>query len=391
MSKVNLNKEKPGLPWWLVCLAGFFMLLSSCRHSAPGTEQIAQAKSIPIPKNSMSATDQVQLNEQQIRLGNIRVDTIRTGSTDDQMVFTGILNFNQEKLSSVNTRVDGRIEKLYIKRTGEFVHKGDPLYDLYSEPLNNAKQEYANALQQQKTIGNALINYGAVVESAKGKLMLWGLTERQISGLGAAKELSTLTTFYSPETGYVTSLNVQEGGYAMEGAPVLQLADLSTLWAEAQVFTTQLSSLDMNSHVTVRIPDLDNEIIPGTIDFVNPEINPDTRINLVRVTVRNTGNQLHPGMPVYIIANNSEHHAITLPNEAVLTDSKGSVVWVQVKPGIYAVHDVQTGNSGENSTEIKKGLRPGDIVVTSGAYLINSEYIFEHGSTPMEGMDMSQN
>ncbi len=362
--------------------AGAALLFSSCTHSPAKPEQTEEV--------SMSVTDQVRLNAQQIKLGNIRVDTIKNGMIGDQMVLTGVLNFDQEKLSSVNTRVDGRIEKLYVKKTGEYVHKGEPLYDLYSEALNNAKQEYLNALEQQKTMDNSLINYGVIVESAKGKLMLWGLTDEQIARLAGNKGSSTLTTFYSPEDGYVTALNVQEGGYAMEGAPVLQLADLTTLWAEAQVFTTQLSSLDKNSRVTVRIPDLDDQLIPGTIDFVNPEIDPDTRINLIRVTIRNRNNLLHPGMPVYITAGNDQHHAITLPVDAVLTDSKGSVVWVQTKPGVYTAHSVQTGISNENSIEINSGLRQGDVVVTSGAYLINSEYIFEHGTSAMAGMNMDK-
>jgi len=194
--------------------------------------------------------------------------------------------------------------------------------------------------------------------------------------------------FLSPEEGYVTTLNVQEGGYAMEGSSIFQLADLSTLWAEAQVYTTQLSFIDENSRVTVQIPDLENRIIPATISFVNPEINPDTRINLIRATIQNKNNLLHPGMPVYIIASSRQHHSITLPLDAVLTDSKGSTVWVRIKPGVFSVRMIKTGITDENSIEIKTGLQAGDIVVTCGAYLLNSEYIFENGNSPMEGMKM---
>jgi membrane fusion protein, copper/silver efflux system len=383
------------------CLVGIILFVWSCGHrpakkgKTATVEQMGNgAGAAKDGMGPMGEMGEIHLNEEQITLGNIRVDTIRNGMANDQMVFTGILNFNQEKLSSVNTRVDGRIERLYIKKTGDHVHKGDALYELYSEPLNNAKQEYINALEQQKVIGNSLINYGAIVESAKAKLELWGLTAGQIGrlgGVGADKRVSTLTTFYSPVDGYATAIDIQEGGYAMEGSAVIQLADLSSLWAEAQVFTTQLSALDKNSLVSVRIPDLDNLIIPGTIDFVNPEINPDTRINLVRVTIQNPGNRLHPGMPVYIEASNNRHHAINLPNGAVLTDSKGSVVWITSKPGVYQVRMVQTGMTGENSVEITGGLREGDIVVTSGAYLINSEYIFQHGADPMAGMNMEKN
>jgi Cu(I)/Ag(I) efflux system membrane fusion protein len=358
------------------------------KENHPGKCPICQMDLIAVPKTSMKANNEIHLNAEQIRLGNILVDTIRSGNIGDKMVLTGTLNFNGQKFSSVNTRVEGRIEKLYVKKTGDYIHKGEPIYDLYSEQLNNAKKEYVNALQDQTTIGNTLINYGALVESARGKLVLWGMTNQQIVQLAQNKHVSTSTTFFSTEEGYVTTLNIQEGGYAMEGSPVFQLADLSTLWAEAQVYTTQLSSIDENSQVTVQIPDLENQIIPATIAFVNPEINPDTRINLVRATIRNPKNQLHPGMPVYIIANSRQHHSIILPVDAVLTDSKGSTVWVQTKPGFYSVRMIKTGITDENTIEIKSGLQAGDIVVTSGAYLLNSEYIFENGNSPMEGMKM---
>jgi Cu(I)/Ag(I) efflux system membrane fusion protein len=355
----------------------------------PGNCPICGMKLIAVSKTASSKTTQVHLSVEQIRLGNIQVDTISNSSIGDKMTLTGTLNFNQDKLSSVSARVEGRIEKLYFKNIGDYIHKGDKVYDLYSEQLNNAKQEYITALQQESTIGNALINYGALVESAKNKLLLWGMTKEQINQLVNDKQTSTLTSFYSTEEGYVTTMNVKEGDYVTDGGTVVQIANLTTLWAEAQVYTTQMSSFNKSENVTVQIPDLNNQAINGKIDFINPEINPDTRISLVRVTISNTNNQLHPGMPVYIIANRTAHNSITLPVDAVLTDSKGSMVWVQTQTGIYEARTVQTGINDGNAVEINLGLHTGDIVVTVGAYLINSEYIFEHGVNPMESMDMS--
>ena len=412
-NSIKFNRWKIILfPFIISILAVIF--LSSCKHSStkitqstaesdvyytcsmhpqikedhPGKCPICLMDLIAVPRSSMKTNNEIHLNAEQIRLGNIQVDTIRSGNIRDKMVLTGTLNFNGQKLSSVNTRVEGRIEKLYVKKTGDYIRKGEPIYDLYSEQLNNAKQEYVTAMQEQSTIGNTLINYGALVESARGKLVLWGMTNLQIVQLTQNKHVSTSTTFFSQEEGYITALNVQEGSYVIEGSPVFQLADLSTLWAEAQVYTTKLSSIAENSEVTVQIPDLGNQIIPATISFVNPEINSDTRINLVRATIRNKNNLLHPGMPVYIIASNRQHHSITLPLDAVLTDSKGSTVWVQTNPGVYSVRMIKTGITDENTIEILLGLQSGDIVVTSGAYLLNSEYIFENGNSPMEGMKM---
>ena len=359
----------------------------------PGDCAICGMKLISVSKKGMSPdmgtdkTMQVHLSAEQIMLGNIQADTVGKETIGDKLILTGTINFNQDKLSSVNARVEGRIDKLYFKNIGDYVGKGDKLYDLYSEQLNNAKQEYVSALEQQNTVGNSLINYGALVESAKTKLHLWGMTDAQLMQLAKSKQISTQTSFYSTESGYITALNTKEGDYVMEGGTVVQLANLSTLWAEAQVYTSQMSSISKNGNVTVQIPDL-NIAINGTIDFVNPEINPDTRINLVRVTISNKNNELHPGMPVYITIKNKQRNALTLPSSAVLKDSKGATVWIQTEPGVYEIRMVKTGITENNAIEIISGINAGDVVVTSGAYLLNSEYVFKHGSNPMAGMKM---
>ena len=213
------------------------------------------------------------------------------------------------------------------------------------------------------------------------------MTNAQINQLNNSKQVSTHTSFYSTESGYITSLNTQEGDYVMEGGTVVQLANLSTLWAEAQVYTTQMSSIRKNRNVTVQIPDL-NKTINGTIDFVNPEMDPGSRINLVRVTIPNKNNELHPGMPVYITVKSEQRNAITLPSGAVLRDSKGATVWIQTAPGIYEIRMVKTGMTENNAIEITSGINLGDVVVISGAYLLQSEFVFQHGSDPMAGMKM---
>jgi Cu(I)/Ag(I) efflux system membrane fusion protein len=355
----------------------------------PGDCPICGMSLIAVSKTGTNATTGVHLNPEQIRLGNIHADTVGIASIGDNLILAGTLNFNQNKLSSISARVEGRIDKLYFKNIGDYIQKADKLYDLYSEQLNNAKQEYINAMQQQNSIGTTLINYGALVESAKNKLILWGMTNSQIKQLAQTKEASPLTSFFSTEAGYVTTMNAKEGDYVMEGGPVIELANLSTLWAEAQVYTTQMTSINKGETGAVQIPDM-NQTIPGTIDFVNPEINPDARINLLRITIQNKNNQLHPGMQVNIIINNKQHNSITLPADAVLRDSKGAIVWLQTDSGNYEIKMVQVGIVSGNTIEIKSGLKAGDVVVTSGAYLLNSEYIFEHGADPMAEMDMSK-
>ena len=162
-------------------------------------------------------------------------------------------------------------------------------------------------------------------------------------------------------------------------------SDLSSLWAEAQVYTTQLSGIDRNSIATVRIPDVDTREIKGRIEFVNPEINTDTRINLIRVSIPNPGNQLKPGMPAYVLLKSPQRKALSLPVDAVIRDSKGSTVWIETARNTFKSIMVQTGLENDDMIEIKSGLTAGDIVVISGAYLLNSEYIFKKGADPMAG------
>lgn len=355
----------------------------------PGKCPICKMDLTPVKKSNGEKKDEIQLSDQQIQLGNIQTDTIRSGTIGDQLVLTASLNFDQMKTSSVSSRVMGRIEKLYFKNLGDYVSKGAALYAIYSEDLNNAKQEYILALERKKTFAiETAIDFDQLLQSAKNKLLLWGLSEAQINELAKTKQTSALTTFYSTASGYITALDIREGDYVMEGGTIVKLADLSTLWAEAQVYTSQLAEIDLNGTATVQLPDMEGKEIKGRIEFVNPEINPDTRINLIRVSIPNTGNQLKPGMPAYVLLKSSQRKTLALPINAVIRDGKGATVWIQTTSKTYKSVMVETGLESDDRIEIKSGLNVGDVVVITGAYLLQSEYIFKKGANPMKGMKM---
>ncbi|WP_276501658.1 efflux RND transporter periplasmic adaptor subunit [Terrimonas pollutisoli] len=354
-------------------------------ESKPGKCPICKMPLTPVKKSNGLNKDEIQLSDQQVQLGNIRVDTIRSGMIGDRMILTATLNTDQLRTNSVSTRVMGRIDKLYFKNVGDYVKKGAALFDLYSEELNNAKQEYKLALEKKKTLDNSIVDFGQVVSSAKTKLLLWGMSESQIKELETAEKISVHTTFYSPVPGYITSLEALEGQYVMEGATVLRVADLSALWAEAQVYVSQLAQVDPQSIAEVQFPDFPGKSAKGKIEFVNPEINPETRITLLRVGIPNAGNQLKPGMPAYLLLKEKQHHSLTLPTDAVIQDSKGATVWLQTGKNTFKSKMIEIGMEDNGSVEVKKGLKPGDVVVMSGAYLLNSEYVFKKGTDPMAG------
>lgn len=350
----------------------------------PGKCPICKMDLTPVTKKKGEKMDELQLSEQQIQLGNIQTDTILKGTIRDQQVLSATVNFNQQTTQSISARVMGRVDHLYFKNIGDYVQKGQPLYSIYSEELNNAKQELLLALDRKKTLGNGtLIDMDRLIASAKNKLLLWGLSENQISELSNSKKINPITTYYAPSSGYITNLNIKEGDYVMEGGSVVTLADLSTVWIEAQVYTTQLAELNAKGNVKIILPDYPGKTFWGTVLMQNPEVSRDTRINLLRVQVANQEQLFKPGMSAYVAIESPPHKNLSLPIDAVIRDSKSAMVWIKVGENTFKNVMVTTGLESGNRVEILSGLKEGDIVVTSGAYLLHSEYIFKKGANPM--------
>lgn len=337
----------------------------------------------------MNMASDLELTEQQIRLGNITVDTIGKTGFGNSIVLTGTIAFNEKNIETVSARVRGRIERLYYKNVGNYVPKGAKIYELYSEELNSAKQEYILLLQQRKSVGNSVINYNQLLSAARHKLQLWGMSAAQVNAITANSKSAFITTFYSPAGGYLTQLNSTEGAYVMEGGAIMRLANTSTVWVETQAYTSQLAGINRNATVTVQVPQLGDKKLEGKIEFASPEINQQTRINLLRVSIPNPGNELKPGMPAYIYVNSAvENNAIALPANAVMRTNKTTYVWVQTGRNKFSMQTVVTGAENGNEIEIKQGLKANAVVVISGAYLLNSEYLLRNGSSSMEGMKM---
>ncbi|MGZ5221049.1 MAG: efflux RND transporter periplasmic adaptor subunit, partial [Chitinophagaceae bacterium] len=165
---------------------------------------------------------------------------------------------------------------------------------------------------------------------------------------------------------------------------IVQLANLSTLWAEAQVYTTQLYQIPKGAIATVFVPGTDKKL-NGRIEFANPEVSAETRINLLRVVVPNQGNQLKPGMSVLVTVQTVNKNSLTLPTGAVIRDANGATVWIQIGKNKFRSQMVTTGLESNGFIEVVTGLTEGDAVVVRGTYLLQSEFVFKRGTDPMAG------
>ena len=330
------------------------------------------------------------LSDQQIQLGHIKTGTIAEHSLGDELLLTGVLKPNQNKLTSVSSRVMGRIERLYFKNIGEEIKEGQAIYDIYSEDLNLAAKELKLAIEKKKLLNAEGVDVERIIQSARNKLSLYGLSQKQVQGIENSDSFSNIVTIISPASGVITSTDVREGDYVMEGGSIYQIADLSSLWAEVQIYSDDLSRISENMVATVSIPGIVGEKKEGKISFMNPELNPSSKINVARIELSNHEQELMPGMQINVSVLLNTTRTLALPTDAIILDGKGASVWVQTGHNQFKNVMVETGIETNEYTEIKSGLKSGDIVVLSGAYLLSSEYLFKNGTNPMGEHDMGE-
>lgn len=358
------------------------------KEDKPGKCPICHMTLTPI-KEDKSASNQIALSAQQIKLGNINTLELTESSNSIEEKFTGVLSINQEKVHTLAARAMGRIERLYFKSTGDYISKNAPIYDLYSEDLAIAKQDYLIALKQIDLPGVFGKNAKTVAESAKQKLLFFGLSENQIQKIVTQNDQAPNTTFYSTYNGYISEILSTEGSFVMEGTGLYKLSALNSLWLEAQVNVIYANKIRIGQQSKVAFTDFPKKIVFGKVSFINPEINPDTRLLLVRIEIPNNNLTLKPGMQGIIELKQSNLKGFFLPINAVIQEENASYVWLEKEKGVYENAMVITGSETDGLIEIKSGLEKGNKVVISGAYAINSEYRFRKGANPMEDHDMS--
>lgn len=335
-----------------------------------------------------ASSNTLQFTESQMKLANIKVDTMKLTNMLEEISLTAKVVVDETESSVISTRVMGRIDKLYFKNLGEYISKGEVIYEVYSEELAAAQQDFLIAKERVEKLNDKDVDYKQLLSSAKNKLLLWGITEKQISQLEQSGQVPLLTPFYSPTDGYITEINSKEGDYVMQGQMIYKLNTLSSVWIEAQTYPSEISGFKTGQDVTITFDALPENVQKAEVTFISPELIQQSKINIVRAQLNNTKHNYFPGMLATITASISQKKAFILPLDAVLQEAKGNTVWIQNMDGTFESKMVTIGIQNSRQIEILSGINEGDRVVSSGAYLINSEYRLKKGASPMEGHDM---
>jgi len=341
-----------------------FMLLYSC-----------QQKEVSLSEPVVARTN-LMLSEAQMQLANIQIAEVSSGEIGRELLLTGVLKIDEQSVVSISSRTAGRIQKLYLKNTGEPVKKGDPLYDFYSEELLTLQREY-KSLQDNNWNFLGRSDRSIAVEN---KLLLQGMLPSQIAQLKTSKYLFPVITIYSTESGIIRSVNVTEGQYVDVGQQIYELADNAKIWAEAQVYPNELPYISVGMAADVIVPVAGNLHIPNRISFINPAFEPGSNVTLVRAIINNPGKLLHPGMHALISIQTQKDKGIVIPASAVLIEKQGSLVWVQNEDGSFIRKKIKTGIQSADSVLVLSGLNESEKLVVSGVYLLNSEKILNKGN-----------
>ncbi|GAA0564154.1 efflux RND transporter periplasmic adaptor subunit [Chitinophaga japonensis] len=351
----------------------------------PGTCPICGMNLVPFDKTNKEAA--LTLGESQIVLANVTTMTVgAAGALSNFKRLNGRLVTDPERTAVISSRVPGRIEVLYVKETGVKVNKGQPLYKIYSEQLASLQQEYLLAVAQVKQFPEDA-RFRQIEKAARQKLVLYDQSDAQIAQLVQSQKVDPYVTYPATVSGVVSELTATEGQYVAEGGAVMRLEGYNQLWVEADVYPAEASAIHVGQQVKVIVAGWENEPQTMTVQFINPALQSGSQLLQVRGAIPNPDNRWQPGLQANVLLPvKSKGNVLSLPVDAVIRDGKGAHVWVEKARGKFEPRMVSTGMEDFDSVEITDGIKEGDKVVVTGAYLLYSEYILKKGSNPMAGM-----
>lgn len=348
-------------------------------HQEPGKDSMGMDL-VPVYEDEASTGGTIQIDPVTEQNMGIRVDEVVRGPVVKTIRSVGFVEYDETTLATVTTKVDGWIEKLFVDETGVQVHEGEPLFELYSPALFSAQEEYLAALRnlQQKdvpSVPRARIDSASLVRDARTRLEYFDISREQIEQLERTRKPQKTLTIHSPFTGIVTHKNVVAGQRVMAGMDLFRIADLSTVWVIAKVFEYDLPYIALGQEALMALSYIPGKTFRGRVTYVYPYLEEKTREITVRMEFHNPGYELKPGMYATVtLSREIESDAILVPDVAVINTGVRSVAFIVSSPGRFEAREVKIGARSENNRlQVLSGLFPGETVVVSGQFLLDSE------------------
>jgi Cu(I)/Ag(I) efflux system membrane fusion protein/cobalt-zinc-cadmium efflux system membrane fusion protein len=335
-----------------------------------------------IPVYEDEAASGAVINIDPVTSQNMGVRTARVIRRDlNRTIRTvGLVNYEESRQYSVNSKIDGWVEKLHVNQNGQHVKKGQPLLNIYSPDLVSAQEEFLLALRNKTALERSGFPDTAergkrLLEASRRRLKLWDISDWQIRRLEKTGNIQKTMTLYAPYDGIVTLKAVHEGMYAKAGMELFQISDISRVWVYADIYEYELPWVKVGQEAEVILPFVGGKRLLGKISFLYPYVEPRTRTVKARIDLENPELELKPEMFVNVLLNSRTiRDVLTVPAEAVLRSGEKETVFMALEEGKFEPREVKTGlQSEDGAIEIVQGLLEGEKVVTSAQFMLDSE------------------
>jgi len=332
----------------------------------PGNCPICQMKLVPMKKEEAKQGAVLNVSMEARQAAGIVSTPVVKGQAGREVRSVGAIAFDESSLADVTTKYRAWVEKLNVDFTGQEVHKGQTLLELYSPDLFNAQAEYLIAKNAKDA---------KLLESAKLKLRLLDFPDAALAEIEKSGKPLRAIPVPSPRDGVVVEKEAVQGQMFEPGVKLYRIADLGTVWAIAQIYEKDLPFISLGQRAEVEVSYFPGRLYKGAVAYIYPSIDDATRTAKIRIELHNPGYTLKPGMFVNVtLKSRQSNDALLVPSQAVLRGGSSDMVFVDLGNGRYEPRFIKLGPmNGQGMQQVLEGLKEGELVVTSGQFLLDSE------------------
>jgi len=320
----------------------------------------------------------LKISAEKIQKMGVKAEPAKLQVLDKTVRASGRVEIDESRSYTVTAKFEGYIERLHVNTTGQPVGRGQPLFEVYSPELVSAQREYAIAAQGVGKLneagGEAQSAMKQLADSSLQRLKNWDISDEQIKALAQSGNAKRTLTFRAPVAGIVTEKKAVQGMRFMPGEMLYQIADVSSVWVQADVFEQDIAAVVVGQKARIRINAYAGEVLEGRIAYVYPTLKAETRTVPVRIELANPKGRLKPAMFAEVeIPVAGAASVVTVPNSAVIDSGSKQVVIVQLAEGRFEPRVVKLGARGGEFVQVLEGVKEGEMVVSSANFLIDAE------------------
>jgi Cu(I)/Ag(I) efflux system membrane fusion protein/cobalt-zinc-cadmium efflux system membrane fusion protein len=320
----------------------------------------------------------VQLSPERLQSIGVKTGRVESRIVEDEIRVTGNVAVDETRLSTVQVRYSGYIQKVFADATYQYLRKGQPLFTIYSPDLVATEREYLVAKRNQERVTQSTVpgvteGAASLLEAAAERLKQWGVSQHEIARLESTGEVQKELQVDSPVSGYITERNALPNLTVQPETRLYSVTDLSTVWVLAEVFQNDLGRIKVGNRASLTVDSYPGRVFEGRVNFIYPQVDMTTRTARARLVFSNPGLKLTPGMFVNVALKVAMGKQLVIPATGVLQSGTRQIVFVSRGDGYIEPREVQLGSRANDDFIVLKGLKAGEEIVTSANFLIDSE------------------